>query len=49
MQTVVVDFSGQNISVFYNRQSFANVLMGINSSVHTAEDGCDQLKKSNNF
>lgn len=49
MQTVVVDFSGQNISVFCKHQSFANLLMGINSSEHTAEDGCDQLKKSNKF
>lgn len=49
MQTVVADFSGQNVSVFCKHQSFANLLMGINSSVHTAEDGCDQLEKSNNF
>ena len=41
--------SGQNVSVFCKDQSFANLSMGINSSVHIAEDGCDGLKISNNF
>lgn len=49
MQTVVADFSGQNVSVFCKHESFANLLMGINSSVLTAEYGCDRLKNQTTF